>query len=106
MATKDAAIVLHKPDGTMMLTEKVLSVTPKSRIETTFQPGWVDVADASRCVFLLEQTPAGMKLTVEHYDIGDGYDGVHDGWSRVSAGLKTYLETGRSHPFLRDGAAR
>ena len=106
MAAKDEAIILHKPDGAMMLTEKVLSVTPKSRIETTFQPGWVEAADASRCVFLLEPTPAGMKLTVEHYDTGDGYDGVQDGWSRVFAGLKTYLETGRAHPFPREEPAQ
>ena len=52
----------------------------------------------SRVTFEIEETPEAVKLTVVH----DGFEpdslivgGVSQGWPRVIAGLKTFLETGR-----------
>ena len=93
---------LLRDDGSVMLTERLISLSPKSRIETSFLPGWVEASLESRCVFLLEPDRSGMKLTVEHYRLGAEHGGTHDGWNRVFAGLKTYLETGTGHRFVRE----
>lgn len=87
------------PDGGAMLTNRVISVEPKSRIEMTFQPNWSEDRAESRCVYLVEPAAEGMKLTIEHYDLPPAHDGISDGWARFASGLKTYLETGRPVRF-------
>lgn len=80
----------------VMLSNRVISIDPKSRIEMDFTPGWVENPKSSRCIYLLDPQPRGMKLTIEHYDIQETDGDVHDGWTRFAAGLKTYLETGKT----------
>ncbi|RVT84510.1 ArsR family transcriptional regulator [Rhodobacteraceae bacterium CCMM004] len=101
-AAEGDEVRLLKPDGGRMLTERVISITPKDRIETTFQPGWVEAVEASRVVFSLDEIATGMKLTIEHYGLGEGTGHVNEGWSKVLAGLKTYLETGEGHRFYEE----
>lgn len=90
------------PDGSTMLSNRLIAIDPKSRIEFAFLPNFGEDQAASRCVYLLEPTRAGMRLTVEHYDMTPAMSGYADGWSRYLSGLKTYLETGRSHRFVME----
>jgi len=92
-------IDMHYEAGGVMLSNRVLSISPKDRIEMTFQPGWGDNLPHSRCVYMLEPRPEGMKLTVEHYEISEGTEGFNEGWTRFLSSLKTWLETGKTHRF-------
>lgn len=86
-----------RPDGTSMLTMRTTAITPKSRIEMTFEPHFQE-ADAapSNMVYIIDVEGPVCKLTIEHYNIPEGQDAVHEGWARVASGLKSYLETGTS----------
>ncbi len=92
----DGAEVLYVlPDGSTMLTNRVSLFDPKSRIEMSFEPGWAGPdTPASRCAYLVETAGEACKLTIEHYEIPEGQDGVKDGWARYAASLKSFLETG------------
>lgn len=95
-------LVYRTPDNNVMLICTESQLDPKTRIESTFEPKWAgpDVPlEASRFVYLIEPQAAFCKLTLEHYGIPAGQDGVKDGWHRTIAGLKTFLETGKSVKF-------
>ena len=95
----------HFPGGRgVMLSNRVISIEPKSRIEMEFAPSWGGDDTVSRCVYLVEQVSSGMKLTVEHYGLGAGQGGVGDGWARFLSGLKTFVETGKAHRFVPEMA--
>ena len=92
-------LVFRMPDKSLMLVLKETQLTPKTRIESTFEPHWAgpDVPlEASRFVYLIEPQGEFCLLTLEHYDIPAGQEGVADGWHRTLAGLKTWLETGKT----------
>ena len=89
-----------------MLQMKMLAADPKSRIEFTFQPHWAPDLDPSRSVYLIAVEGPHCRLTVEHYDIPAGQDGVADGWARMLSGLKTYLESGQAAHFSHGDAAQ
>lgn len=101
----DAEVDYYFDSGDLMLKNRVRAVDPKSRIEMDFQPFWGEDRTVSRCVYLVEQTASGMKLTVEHYDIPEAHSGVREGWARFLSGLKTWLETGKAHRFAPEGAS-
>ncbi|MEP5729132.1 MAG: metalloregulator ArsR/SmtB family transcription factor [Sulfitobacter sp.] len=83
------------PDGNAMLTQGVTKVEPKTRIETTFEPHFFGPdAPTSRMVYLIEPQGPACKLTIEHYDLPQGQEGVGEGWARLAASLKSWLETG------------
>ena len=91
--------------GGVMLSNRVISIDPKSRIEMTFAPGWNEEPSESRCVYLLSQEESCMKLTIEHYELTEADSGVEEGWARFAAGLKTWLETGETKRYTMMGAA-
>ena len=82
-----------------MLVIKTLSSNPKDRLEMGFEPKWAPDMAASRCVYVIAEEGPNCSLTIEHYDIPAGQEGVADGWVRLAAGLKTYLETGQPSRF-------
>jgi DNA-binding transcriptional ArsR family regulator/uncharacterized protein YndB with AHSA1/START domain len=85
------------PDGSTMLSQRVTKVEPKSRIEATFEPNFFGPdAPASRMVYLVEPQGPACKLTIEHYDLAEGQEGVAEGWARLAASLKSWLETGQA----------
>ena len=101
-------LIYLMPGGGTMLTCTETKLEPKTRIESTFEPSWAgpDVPlEASRFVYLIAPEGAHCKLTVEHYDIPAGQEGIADGWAREMAGLKTWLETGEAHAFEGGGHA-
>lgn len=94
------------PDGGLMLGGEILAIDPPNRIEMTFEPGFFGPdAKASRCAYEIERAGDLCKLTILHFDIPEGQEGVAEGWSRVASGLKTYLETGKALAFAPYGAS-
>ena len=101
-------LVYYTPDNSKMLVCTDIERTPKTRIEATFEPHWAgpDVPlESSRFVYLIAVEGPQCKLTVEHYDIPEGQEGVADGWARMVSGLKTWLETGADAKFSMQAAA-
>ncbi len=83
-----------RQDGSVMLTQRTTKLTPKSRIEMTFEPNWESSTEASNIVLIIEAEGPNCKLTCEHYEIPVGQEGVAEGWARHVASLKSWLETG------------
>ena len=103
VALEGDTYVYYLPDGQVMMKNRKLNVTPKTRIEATFEPVMEDNVPASRQVYILAQEGGYMKLTVEHYNLHFPVEpgrGVADGWPRWAAGLKSYLETGKVVKFV------
>ena len=68
--SKDGDTLIYQTqDGAPMLTCEPIDVTPKSRIEATFQLGGEDAPAPSRQVFILIPEGDHMKLVIEHYDL-------------------------------------
>ena len=88
------------PNGSPMLDLTVTDMSPKTRIEMTFTPHFFGPgAPASRCVYIVEPQGPAIKLTVEHYNIGAGQEGISEGWARMMSALKSYLEVGPGKRF-------
>lgn len=97
-------LAYHFKEGGLMLVTSETHLEPKTRIESTFEPHWEgpDVPlKPSRFVYLIEPEPSGCKLTLEHFSIPAGQEGVADGWARSLSGLKTYLETGTGVHYMQ-----
>lgn len=95
-------LILRFPDNSLMLVLTETKLTPKTYIESTFEPHWAgpDVPlQSSRFIYRIEPQEEFCSLTVEHFDIPVGQEGIADGWSRTIAGLKTWLETGQAVRF-------
>ena len=94
----DGAYTYYNSDNeTVAMICREISAIPKTEIVSTFEPQMADDGKPSKTIFRI--TPEGplCKLTVEHYNLTYPVvvgEGVHDGWSRWAAHLKTYLETG------------
>ncbi|MEM9320354.1 MAG: metalloregulator ArsR/SmtB family transcription factor [Pseudomonadota bacterium] len=100
----DGAMSYYTPDGNRMLVARITEEEPKSRMETTFEPGWDDQIPASRVVYLIAVEGTNCRLTLEHYGLTFPVvpgEGVADGWERTLHGLKTWLETGQSVQFAQ-----
>ncbi|MCE8525844.1 metalloregulator ArsR/SmtB family transcription factor [Ruegeria pomeroyi] len=83
------------PAGGAMLRQVTRKLDPKSRIEMSFEPLFMGPgAVASEMVYLIETQGEICKLTIEHYNLAAGQEGVGEGWARLAASLKSYLETG------------
>ncbi len=93
-------LIYYTQDDTVMLICTEVEMDPKTRILSTFEPrfGGED-APHSKFAYLIEVDGPYCKLALEHYSIPAGHEGVKDGWHRMLAGLKTYLETGKPAKF-------
>lgn len=84
-----------KPDGNAMLRQVTTALDPKSKIAMTFEPLFMGPdAPPSHMIYLIEAQGEACKLTIEHYDMAPGQDGFAEGWARLAASLKSFLETG------------
>ena len=91
----DQATAFILPNGDAMLRQITTAMDPKSRIAMPFEPLFMGPdAPASHMVYLLEEQGDQCKLTIEHYDMAPGQEGFAEGWARLAASLKSYLETG------------
>lgn len=101
-------LIYRTPDSNLMLICTETHLEPKTRIDSTFEPHWAGPEvelETSRFVYLIEPQSAFCKLTLEHYNIPAGQEGVADGWNRTLAGLKTWLETGKSVKYSDNAGA-
>ncbi len=96
------AIVYKLPDGSDMLVCRETSKTPKTRIEAEFAPKWAPGIPVSRFVWMIQPEASACRLTLEHYDIPEGGEGYAEGWERLVAGLKSWLETGKPSRLSAD----
>jgi uncharacterized protein YndB with AHSA1/START domain/DNA-binding transcriptional ArsR family regulator len=88
------------PTGDVILSGSVITADPPHRLEMTFQPGWMGPdAKASRHVYEMKAVGDLMKLTVLHFDLLAGQEGVREGWAKFAASLKSFLETGTGLKF-------
>ena len=95
------AISMIRPDGTVMLTQRVTHIEPKTRLEMTFEPDFGDGnKTVSQMAFLIEVEGPNCKLTCEHYNIPEAHAGVRDGWARYVASMKSWIETGEPIKFV------
>ena len=86
----------YRDDGSTMLRQVTTDLDPKSRIAMTFEPLFMGPeAPHSHMVYLIEPEGETCKLTIEHYDMAPGQEAFAEGWSRIAASLKSYLETGQ-----------
>lgn len=85
----------------------VVECDPPRRLVYTFRPEFSPEAQAmgySRVSFTLEPHDEGMvKLTLVHDDLPDEETaaGFREGWAPILSSLKTFLETGKPLPQLR-----
>jgi uncharacterized protein YndB with AHSA1/START domain/DNA-binding transcriptional ArsR family regulator len=98
-AKQGAAYAYVTPDGGTMLSGEILASDPPNRLEMTFTPGWIPNAKTSRCVYEITPVGGSVKLTVLHYDIPAEQAGISEGWAKVTASLKSFLETGEGLSF-------
>jgi DNA-binding transcriptional ArsR family regulator/uncharacterized protein YndB with AHSA1/START domain len=92
------------PDGNVMLSGEIIEANPHSRLEMTFVPGWGSKA-ASRNVYEIAQQGELSKLTIIHFGLHAGQEGVREGWAKIAASLKSFLETGKALTFTSGAAA-
>lgn len=97
------ALVYTGPDGNKALICTETELTPKTRIDSTFEPHWAGPnvpLEKSRFIYMIEPKGEFCQLTLEHYDIPAGQEGIANGWQRTIAGLKTFLETGKTIKYV------
>jgi uncharacterized protein YndB with AHSA1/START domain len=87
-------------DGKVMLSGKILAADPPNRLDMTFVPSWgAPNAKPSRNVYEIESVGELTKLTILHFDLPKGQEGVREGWAKIAASLKSLLETGKALSF-------
>lgn len=87
-----------RPDGEPMISGEVIEADPPRHLEMSFYSHWLgEPQTPSRIVYRIEQRGELCKLTILHFDLPPGLEGVKtDGWSRIASSLKSLLETGKS----------
>jgi uncharacterized protein YndB with AHSA1/START domain/DNA-binding transcriptional ArsR family regulator len=87
-------------DGNLMLSGDIIAAEPPRRLEMSFVPGWMGPnAATSRHVYEIEAAGDLTKLVILHYDLPESHSGVREGWAKIIASLKSYLETGEALHF-------
>lgn len=87
-------------DGSTMLSGEIIAADPPKRLEMSFLPGWIGPDSAkSRHVYELEPIGDLTKLVILHYDLPESQAGVREGWAKIIASLKSFLETGEALSF-------
>ncbi len=87
-------------DGNVMLSGEIIAADPPKRLEMSFVPGWIGPnAAKSTHVYEIEAVGEVTKLTILHYDLPADQAGVREGWVKIVASLKSFLETGQGLNF-------
>jgi uncharacterized protein YndB with AHSA1/START domain/DNA-binding transcriptional ArsR family regulator len=88
------------PDGSVMLSGEIVATDRPRFLELTFKPGWgAPNPKTSRHTYEIEQVGKLTKLTILHYDLPADQAGVREGWAKIVASLKSFLETGQGLNF-------
>ena len=92
-------LTYYAPDGRHLLITTETHLTPKSRIEASFEPHWAPNIPPSRFVYRIAPQGDHCQLTLEHYALTAAVEDIQSGWGRTLSGLKTWLETGQAAKF-------
>jgi len=90
------------PSGGTFVKGEVIESDPPRRLVTTFKPVWQypdGEPPISQVTWEIEPLGAVCKLTLIHdqLDLSSAKSGeIIEGWARITSGLKTWLETGKS----------
>jgi uncharacterized protein YndB with AHSA1/START domain/DNA-binding transcriptional ArsR family regulator len=88
------------PEGSVMLSGEILATNRPHFLELTFTPGWgAPNPKTSRHSYVIEQVGELTKLTILHYELPESQVGVREGWAKILASLKSFLETGQGLNF-------
>lgn len=91
------AYLYTSAEGNPMLTGEIIEANPYTRLAMTFLPTFMERTDKlSHNVYEIEELAEVCKLTISHYGVTPELSSVRDGWAKIAARLKTYLETGES----------
>jgi uncharacterized protein YndB with AHSA1/START domain/DNA-binding transcriptional ArsR family regulator len=82
-------------DGNVMLSGKIILAKPYEKLEMTFVPSWRETFGESRNIYELQKQDDLTKLTILHFDLPSGSDGIKEGWAKIASSLKSFLETGQ-----------
>jgi uncharacterized protein YndB with AHSA1/START domain/DNA-binding transcriptional ArsR family regulator len=83
------------PDGKVPVHGQIIAVDAPHRLEQTWQAGWMAPdAEPHRVVFEIEAVGALTKLTVLHFGLLPGQEGLKEAWAQITSSLKSLLETG------------
>ncbi len=88
-----------QPDGGVMLDGKVVEISPKTKIVSTFIAAWAGNNEATHVTFELTPVGENVKFTITHHDVARAPGGVADGWAQIASSLKSLLETGKPLVF-------
>jgi uncharacterized protein YndB with AHSA1/START domain/DNA-binding transcriptional ArsR family regulator len=93
------------PGGGTYVKGEIIECDPPHKLVTTFQPVWQypdEQPPTSQVTWTIEPIGTACKLTLAHesFDVASpkGQD-IIEGWSRITSGLKTLLETGQPLSF-------
>lgn len=83
--------------GDPMLAGEILEASPFTRLAMTFVPTFMEKPEnPSHNLYEIEELAEVCKLTISHFAVSPELASVRDGWAKIAARLKTYLETGES----------
>jgi uncharacterized protein YndB with AHSA1/START domain len=92
---------MDRASGAVRMVGEVLEASPPRRLVISW--AWpadaADKAKHTRVAFDLETIGDMVKLTVTHDELEPGSDmdrGIREGWPRVLASMKSFLETGKA----------
>lgn len=89
----------RRSDGAVLLSGEIIAADPPRHLEMTFRPHWGPDIPPSRNVYEIEAQGDSSKLTILHFDLPPGNDGIKLGWSKIASGLKKLIETGQAVRF-------
>lgn len=83
--------------GDRMLVGEILEANPYTRLAMTFLPTFMERPEKlSHNLYEIEELAEVCKLTISHFGVTPELASVSNGWARIAARLKTYLETGET----------
>lgn len=83
------------PDGQIPVRGQIIAADAPHRLEQTWQAAWMPPeTEPHRVVFEIEAAGQLTKLTVLHFGILPGQEGLKEAWAQITSSLKSLLETG------------
>ena len=83
--------------GDPMLVGEILEANPYTRLAMTFLPTFMERPEKlSHNLYEIEELAEVCKLTISHFGVTPELASVRNGWARIAARLKTYMETGQT----------
>lgn len=94
---KGADYTYTSAGGDPMLVGEILEANPYSRLAMTFLPTFMERTEKlSHNLYEIEEMQDACKLTISHFGVTPELASVAQGWAKIAARLKTFLETGES----------